>query len=226
MTPGDEAFQAEPLPALVPGRFRSPLMHVVDDALPANVATDLGAALYNRRQNLTLLGDDDSEFGWHDPAFADAHPDIAATVTRRIVAALDAACAACAVPAFDLQRVELSAVLRHHGGRDAWHDDVGSDYADRAALHLTRRLSVALFLSTEPVMFRGGAVEFANGTTIEPKHNRLAFWHPAQQHRVQPVECWSAHVLHGRWTIQGFVHGAPPDGWADRLARLREAPPT
>lgn len=48
------------------------------------------------------------------------------------------------------------------------------------------------------------------------------FFHPLQPHRVRPVECWSADLIHGRWAIHGWVLGAPPPGFAERYERLRQ----
>lgn len=217
--PTRDALAAEPRPALVPTRFRTPLFHVVDDAVPSDVAAKLGTWLYAARGHLQRVGDDAGEFRFGFEIALDDAADTLAPLRRRLLelAGDPAVLAKLCTPAFDVTGVDLRGSLLHHGGFDSWHDDTEDDP------DLQRRLAFALFLHTEPKLFAGGEVEFLDGTTVEPKNGRLALWHPFQQHRERKVECWSAHVLSGRWAVAGWIRGPAPEGWAEKVAALRKA---
>lgn len=219
-----EAFTAEPLPALVPGRLRKPLVHVQDDAAPKELIRDIGAWLFQRRDLARHAGDRSGEhcFAWEIVGLESLAPELAARVRALIVEGLTPeALEALAVPEFDLGQVEVVPVLMHHGGHFGWHDDwIGPDGQPAT----TRRVAFDLFLHTEPKRFTGGALDFPSGDSIEPTSGRLVFRHPLQMHRITPVECWAAEHLHGRWALTGWIHGTPPDGWVERVQRLRCAP--
>lgn len=216
--PTRDAMQAQERPALVPERFRRPLFHVVDDAVPGEVAAKLGAWLYHARAGLRRVGDDAGEFRFgFETGLDDA--DMLAPLRGKLLelAGDPAVLAKLCTPAFDVTGVDLRGALLHHGGFDSWHDDTEDDP------DLQRRIAFALFLHTDPKLFGGGELEFLDGTGVEPKNGRLALWHPFQQHRERKVECWSAHVLSGRWAVSGWLLGPAPEGWAAQVAALRQA---
>jgi len=139
---------------------------------------------------------------------------IAATADPEVLDALS-------IPAFDLRFVEIHATLYHHGSHFIWHDDApGYD----GEIVPSRRATFCYYMHSTPKMFAGGELEFLDGTEVEPKNDRLCLFHPIQQHRVKRVECWSSHVLHGRWALMGWVHGEPPEGWVERIPELRGKP--
>jgi len=217
------AFDHPADPPVVPGRFMTPLVHVVDDAMPAEWVSELGKWFFAHRAQFYRGGDEEGlqRFCWELPELDKLAPDLVAPFRKRLVDAIEPALEPCRVPAFDLRFVEVTATLYHHGSHFTWHDDVpGYD----GEVVPSRRLTFCYYLHTEPKMFKGGELEFLDGTTVEPKNNRLVLFHPVQQHQVRRVECWSSHVLHGRWALMGWIHGDPPAGWLDKLPRLRGVP--
>lgn len=215
-----ESMKAEASPALVPTRFHRALVHVVDEAVDAADAADLGHWLHEHRWELQLA-QSPGVMRWqlnHLDARAENH---AATIRKAVLDSLDAASEACAVPPFDVLHIETHATLYHHGGQFDWHDDI-EDY--EGEIVPTRRLSFCCYFHSPQQMFSGGELEFMDGTTVAPKHRSIALFHPVQQHRVRAVECYSAEALHGRWAVTGWVHGEPPEGWLERLPRLRGRP--
>jgi len=213
-------FEIEPAPALLPGRFRKAMVHTVDDLMPGAWMQSLGAWLAVHRERFERGGDANGarRFNWELLRFDEHAADLAAQLRARLVEAYPAALAACCVPEFDLQSVEQTATLYHHGSHFDWHDD-GPGYDGTFAP--TRRMAFAYYLHTPAKMFTGGELEFMDGTAVEPRCNRVAFFHPLQQHRVRLVECWSADPLHGRWAVMGWLHGDPPPGWLERVPFLR-----
>jgi hypothetical protein len=216
---------ADPAPEVVPGRMRRALLHVADDFMPEEWVAGLGRWLFEHRLEFVRGGDETGwqRFNWELCELERYAPNFVLPFRQRLIAELDKAQAACSVPAFDLRYVEVTATLHHHGGHFTWHDDVPGYTGEVVP---SRRISFAYYLHAEPKMFSGGELEFLDGTLVEPKNNRVAMFHPVQQHRVRPVECWSAHVLHGRWALIGWVHGDPPPGWVERLPALRGIPPS
>lgn len=218
-----KTLAAEPLPTLVPNRFREPLFAVEDNAMPPEFAGALSRWLFENRRRFLRGGDDAGlqRFNF-ELADIDQHcPDLLAPFKRKLIAAHVGALERLAVPAFDLRFIETHATLHHHGGHFTWHDDAPGYDGEFVP---SRRVTFAYYMHTDPKMFAGGELEFLDGTAVEPKHNRLCFFHPVQQHRVRPVECWSAHMLHGRWALIGWLHGDPPAGWLERLPALRGEP--
>lgn len=212
-----DLYRMESEPALVPHRFRRPLHLVLDGAVSPKFESAVGPWLHARRLNFWRAGDEQGEgrFAWEMEHVDQADPELFAELRRTVIEKLPEALEACVVPEFDLEGVEMHASVYHHGSHYAWHEDLEGP-EDR------RRLAFAYYLRTEPTMFKGGELEFLDGTTIEPESGRLAFWHPLQAHRVRPVECWSADLIHGRWAIYGWLLGAPPPGFAERYQRLRQ----
>lgn len=198
---------------VVPTRFRAPLKHVVDDFMPAEFVASFARWAMQHRSEFFRDGDVEGDYSFHyTHRDFDTH-DLATTFRTKLVAAIPEALGPCCVPEFDLQGVEQFAALFHHGAHEAWHDDIDEQHR--------RRLGFVYTMHSEPRMFTLGDIEFVDGTTVEPKNNRLVFLHPLQQHRTRRVECWSAHVLHGCWTIRGWLLGAPPEGWRERVDVLR-----
>ena len=224
-SPTQKLMAAEATPAFVPNRFRDPLYHVEDDALDESVASNIGRWLHHNRDKLTRGGDDygNTRFDYELWNVDELAPELVAPIKKKLcdIAADPAVLASLSVPAFDLRYIEMHAHLYHHGSHFGWHDDGPSP---EGRLVPTRRISFCYYMHTEPKMFSGGALEFLNGTTVEPNNNRLAVFHPIQQHRVRRVECWSAEVLSGRWALSGWIHGDPPEGWVERVPKIRGVP--
>jgi len=215
---------ADAVPPVVPNRFREPIYHVIDDAVDGRVAEELGQWLYFNRDKLNRVGDDAGEYLFafempskaldDAPGLSDVRKRLAGIATDKDV--LTKLC----VPEFDPSVAEIAADLVHHRGHRAWtHDAVTLD----GEVAATRRIAFALHLHSDPRMFTGGDIEFGDGTTVEHKANRLVLWHPCQTYRVRRVECWSAHVLDGRWSVFGWIHGPSPAGWADRVREIMDA---
>jgi hypothetical protein len=215
---------AEPLPPIVPQRMREALYSVDDEAMPREFAGQVGRWLHDNRTKFGQIGDPEGryQFGYALPA-VDDHADMLGPLRARIMEAvadeakLDAIC----VPAFDARHVEVDAALYHHGGHHDWHDSAA---AWDGTIVESRRVAFCYWLASDPQMFEGGELEFLDGSTIEPHNNRLAIWHPIQQTRIRRVECWSSSFLHGRWALTGFVHGDPPEGYVERIPKMRGVP--
>ena len=212
-----DLYRMESEPALVPHRFRRPLHLVLDGAVPSSFEAEVGPWLHAQRLHFLRAGDEEGRgrFAWEFDHVDQANAELFAKLRAKIVEKLPEALEACAVPEFELEGVEMHASVYHHLGHYIWHEDLES--ADDR-----RRLAFAYYLRTDPPMFKGGELEFLDGTAIEPESGRLVFFHPLQPHRVRPVECWSADLIHGRWAIHGWVLGAPPPGFAERYERLRQ----
>jgi hypothetical protein len=222
-TPTRRLMRMDPNPPAVPNRFREALLHVADDALDESVSATIGQWLYDHRGQLTRGGDEagDVRFNYEVLNIEKHAPEILRPLRRKLLElagdaeVLDKVC----VPAFDLRNLEMHATLYHHGAHFGWHDDAVA--ADGRTIIESRRLAFCYYMHSEPKMFNGGALEFLDGTSVTPKNNRLVLFHPVQQHRVLAVECWSSHVLHGRWAIVGWLHGDPPAGYRERLPAMR-----
>ena len=227
MSSPTQKMLADPDAPLVPNRFREPLYHVIDDVVDESVAAKLGRWFCDHRHELSRGGDEFGNSRWNFEMldvdrFAEVADAIKPIKKKLIELASDATLLdKLAVPEFDLRHIETHATLYHHGSHFNWHDDApGPD----GGLVPTRRITFTYYMHTEPKLFSGGELEFIDGTTVEPKNNRLVLFHPIQQHRVRPVECWSSHVLDGRWALVGWLHADAPDGWLERLPKLRGTP--
>lgn len=220
-SPTRDLYAAQPKPPVVPHRFREALVATIDDAIDEEAAGALGQWFAEHRGSLRRVGDEQGTFRFHfetNELDADAPAQLLAPLRARLMkvdaALLDKLC----VPEFDVRGVEMRASLFHHGSHYEWHDDV-LDEDDEVATD--RRVAFALTLHTPTPMFSGGELEFLDGSTVAPRHNRLTLWHPVQRHRVRAVECYSAHVMHGRWAVEGWLLGDAPDGWEERLPAIR-----
>jgi hypothetical protein len=158
--------------------------------MPVEYTTEVGAWAYSTRAAFQRIGDDtgDLEFAW---ALHDCNQHAAtlmSSLRRRVWSALDQH-----VPTeliAGIADITMDALLLHHGGRISW----------RAA---PTRIDWIYYLHSSPKMYSGGAVEMIDGQLIEPQNNRLVLL--GSSYRITPVECWSAHPLHGCWAITGSV---------------------
>lgn len=197
-------------------------MHVIDDAMPLDFSAELSRWIDANRRLFVRGGDEAGEERFnYEVTDVEQHFDGMApfqkTISERYPEALDA----CFVDDFDLRFVEMHATCHHHENFFVWHDDA-CGYDGRIVE--TRRLTFCYYMHTDPKMFSGGELEFLDGTRVEPKNNRLVFFHPLQQHQVRRVECWSARPLHGRWALMGWIHGDPPPGYREAVPQLRGRP--
>jgi hypothetical protein len=225
-TPTRRLLQMDPMPPAVPNRLREALFFQMEDALDEDDSAAIGQWLYSNRDRLERGGDELGTHRFnHEILNVEKHaPPLLRPLRQRLTQLLgeqDMLRRLC-VPAFDLRGIEMHATLHHHGGHFVWHDDAVA--SDGETVMETRRLSFVYYMHSTPKMFSGGSLEFLDGTAIEPQNNRLVLFHPVQQHRVLRVECWSSHVLHGRWAITGWLHGDAPAGYVDRLPRMRGEP--
>jgi Rps23 Pro-64 3,4-dihydroxylase Tpa1-like proline 4-hydroxylase len=183
----------------LPERLRVARYKVFDEVMPTEWLGQAGMWLHANRGLFRRGGDEDglSRFGY-ELANLDAMYKPVAELRKEIIARLDEAIESLGLEDFELDHIETHATLYHHGGTFMWHKDVESE--------TTRRLAFAFYLSAVPKMFSGGELEFLDGASVEPETNRLVVYPADQQHRVRPVECWSAEFLHGRWAIVGWLH--------------------
>lgn len=216
----------DPRAPVVPTRLREPLYDVTDEFMPEAFAANLGGWLHQNRDRFVRGGDPEGKqrFNFELLNVDDYAPaELFAPFKKALIEkasepdVLEALC----VPEFDLRLVETHATLYHHGSHFDWHDDAPSP---EGQLVESRRITFCYYMHAEPAMFAEGELEFLNGETVAPKNNRLVLFHPLQQHRVRRVECWSAHFLHGRWALTGWLHGDAPDGWLERVPQLRGRP--
>ena len=203
----------------MPARYRNALVHVIDDAMPETFVTATGRWLYENRARLVRGGDEQGVARFnYELVDADQACDLG-QLKSRIVDAIPEAIATNGIPDFDLAYIECHATLYHHGGHFCWHTDAPGYDGEFVP---SRRLAWCFYMHTQPKMFSGGELEFLDGTKVCPSNNRLVLFHPLQQHQIRKVECWSAHVLHGRWAMFGWVHGPAPDGY--RAPEIHGAP--
>jgi Rps23 Pro-64 3,4-dihydroxylase Tpa1-like proline 4-hydroxylase len=220
--------QTEPLCAAmtdVPYHVRPSRYHVQDDLMPKewlNMAT----AEFSRHRD-ALTWDHGDGYGdracWIVRDAREQYPQLCAALIQTLYQAIPDAVKACGIPEFQPTGIEVCQTLYHHGGYFKWHDDM-NDHGGN--FRIDRRLTFIYYLNRMPKLFSGGDLEFMDGCTIEVQNNRLLMFEPMQVHRVQPVECWSADPLDGRWTITGWIHGDAPKAYTDRLLALRAEKPS
>lgn len=212
-------------PPCVPNRFREAIYHTTDDALGPAANGALGKWLYEHRDKLVVGGDERGvdRFNHETIEVDKLMPDLVDPLRKKLIELTsdEDVLRQLATPAFDMRYIEMHSTLYHHGAHFIWHDDAVS--YDQHVVP-TRRVTFCYYMHTEPKMFDGGELEFMDGTKVEPKNDRLVLFHPVQQHRVRKVECWSAHVLHGRWAIMGWLHGDTDADWVARIPSLRGRP--
>lgn len=203
--------QAAAVAGPLPDRYQPARHHVVDGLMPDEFVSSMGSWLHHNRGSLECISEYDGEerYSYELPEL-ESHCELTAPFRARLFDEVEAALQACEVARFEVGRVEMQASLYHHGSHFNWHTDLPGDQHDPdfVAYARSRRLSFCYYLHSTPKMFTGGDLEFLDGTSIEPKTNRLVFFDPAQVHRVTRVESWSAgHALHGRWALSGWLHG-------------------
>lgn len=215
-------YRCDPAPEVIPDRLQRPLVHVVDGFLRADdrkFEADLGPWIAARRQDFAQVVDDECIFrmGWTITNVTDMEPELFRPFRKLVLEAAPAAFDPCAVAEFDLTDVSMGISVYHHGNFYQWHrDSAGPDDS--------RRMGFAFFVHTAPKMFKGGEIEFLDGSVVEPEHNRLVFYNPLQPHRVAPVECWTPDIMHARWVVHGWLHGEPPPGYAEMYDRVTRVP--
>lgn len=184
----------------LPERYRAARFTTFEEVMPKKWLAEVGEWLHSQRNNFRRGGDEDGRerFSYELAAMDEIYKQTA-TLKAEVAARLDDAVKLVGVPDFDLEFIECHATLYHHGNHYAWHNDTEG----------ARRLAYCLYMHTDPRMFSGGELEFADGTMVDANHGRLAIYDPNQQHRIRRVECWSAAFLHGRWALSGWIHGAP-----------------
>lgn len=184
----------------LPPRLQPARRFQVDHAMPGDWQQAAGLQLHELRRHLVLNSDPDiSPFiGWTLHDIDTLAADLVRPLRARLLGLVDEATKACGV---DLRspvtRATFVASLMHHGGREDWLTIRGENDPPELWWELT--------LHSDPKLFRGGEAEWLDGTAIAPDAGRLVLWDPRQARRIAPVECWSAHVLHGRWSIGGLV---------------------
>lgn len=213
------AFAAPTPESIAPARLRRPLATVVEDAVAPGIVERLARWLHQHRDRVIRAASRDLRFEVLD--FEDLAPDVAASLRRTVLDPLELpeTLESIGVPEFMPTGVELVPTLLHHGGFRAWGDGWFDAVGNPAPM---RRVGFELFIgsASEPV-FKGGEVEFPNGDVVIPRPNRLAVFHPLQWSRTRAVECYSPDMLHGRWSVAGWILGFPPEGWLERVERLR-----
>lgn len=182
----------------LPARYRRPRFMTWDEVMPHEWLGEVGEWMNHARGRFRQGGDGQGRFGWELVNVADDLPAIA-DLKGAVLDRMDDALLKTEVAPFEVAEVEAHATLYHHGGRFESHVDVGEGVE-------SRRLAFALYLHTSPRMFSGGELEFPDGTTVEPRNNRLVIYDPTQRHAIRRVECWSADFLHGRWAVSGWLH--------------------
>lgn len=215
-------YKTEAHDAVVPDRLQRPLVQVIEGFLRGDdrsFEADLGPWLAAKRQDFAQVSDDDCmlRMSWYIGGVMEQNPELFRPFKKLVLEAAPDAFDACAVAEFDLTDVTIGVSAYHHGNFYQWHrDSSGPDD--------TRRLGFCFFVHTAPKMFKGGEIEFLDGSVITPEHNRLVFYNPLQPHRVAPVECWTPDIMHGRWTVHGWLHGEPPPEYAALYERVVSVP--
>ena len=214
------AFAAPTAGAIAPGRLRRPLADVLGHAATDELLEGLATWLNTHRTDVVRVHDPAGrpQFGFAVPEFETLAPDLAASARRLILAKMPEALEAIGVPEFEPTGVEFAPTLYHHEGERGW----GDGWTDTGGTPVPmRRVAFDLLTVAAQPRFKGGDIEFPNGDVVTALPRRLAFLHPLQAHRIRRVECFSADMLHGRWSLSGWVLGHPPAGWLDRVAALR-----
>jgi len=186
--------------------------------MPARWIEEAGKALFYQRNQFELLADDlGVAFRFHQYAAMEVELEaLAGELRKRICEVYPNHLGACGVPEFAFESLTVDARLHHHHCFTGWQQEA---FDDQGQIVGNRMLAWQLTLHTEPKMFSGGEVELADGTLLEPAVNRLVLYHPAQLAKVRQVECWSAHALHGRWSLTGYVYGKA-EGWLESIREL------
>lgn len=213
------AFAAPTPESIAPARLRRPLAMVVEDAVSPGIVERLGRWLHEHRFRVLRAASPEPRFEVLN--FENLAPDLAGVLRRTVLDPLELpeTLESIGVQDFTPTGVELVPTLLHHGGSRAWGDGWFDAAGEPAPM---RRVGFELFFgSVTDQMFKGGEIEFPNGDVVIPRPNRLAVFHPLQWSRTRAVECYSPDMLHGRWSVAGWILGFPPEGWLERVERLR-----
>jgi len=185
----------------IPMRYRDALWHGVGKAMPVQWCAELGGWLHSHRSTLRRGGDDQGTYRFnYELLDVERSCELLAPFRKLLTTELENALAPCMVDPFELESIEMHATLYHHGSHFDWHTD-----ADEIE---TRQLAFAYYMHSTPKRFKGGDLEFIDGTLVPPDNNLLVLFNPRQKHRVREVECWSSGVLDGRWALTGWLHKA------------------
>lgn len=138
-------------------------------------------------------------------------PEMIAPFRSRLMRRVEAAAKRTGAGDVNVEFIETHLTLHHRGSFFVWHDDLpGYD----GELVPSRRLSYCWYFHTDPKFFDGGELEFWCGRRVPPDHNTLVMFDPRWKHKVNTVDCYSRHALHGRWALMGWIHGPKPEGHA------------
>lgn len=161
--------------------------------MPLEFSTEVGAWAYSARTHFERVGDDEGEyeFAWQLSKLELHAPKLFAQLRARIWDALPQAREQIKFEG-EPRDIACEAQLLHHGGKRAWW-----------IAATPREPRWIYWMHSSPQMFSGGGVETLDGQIIQPRNNRLLL--VASQHRFQPVECWSAHPIHGSWCLTGSI---------------------
>lgn len=120
--------------------------------------------------------------------------------------------------AFPMGRRELQVTGHGDGGFFNIHRDAS---ADPASPSWARHVTFIYYFHRQPRRFTGGDLllfdaaghaqsggEEFSFTRIDPVHNSLVFFQSNRLHTVTRIECPSADLLDGRWTVNGWLHHA------------------
>lgn len=181
-------------PDTAPLRYQPARVHAVPEAVPGEFANLLSQWLLFNRDKLEVTGDGVGHI-YHELRDVDTYCEHLSPVRDAVVRALPDAFDTCRVEPFDLASLDVHAALYHHRSFAKWggHTTPGEV------------LAYELYLHAAPKMYSGGELEFLDGTTVEPDSGTLVVYDPAQRHRVNPVNCWSHDLLHGRWSLFGWA---------------------
>jgi len=158
-----------------------------------------------RNQHLFVEGGDgERRRNWEIGDMCD-HRSPAQTLKDKLIAAAPTAFARCQVKPFDIDWLEMHAIVHHNKDVFEWHTDhFESSGIERAE---TRTLTFCYYLQQKPRAFIGGELEFWDGTRIDCAHDQLVWINPYQVHRVRRVAVpESNRFLDGRISLIGWLH--------------------
>ena len=183
----------------LPPRYREAKVAIFDELMPSEWLADVGQWLFMQRGSFWRGGDEEKSFHYELLNVDELHAPFL-LLKKEIVSRLAGALESFSDEPMEISAAWMHASLHHHGSRTDWQASV--DELDEPRIY-----SFCFFLHSNPTMFSGGEIEFVDGTTVSPGHNRLVIFDARQEHRIRRVECWSAEFLHGRWAVFGWMHG-------------------
>ncbi|GAB5470075.1 MAG: hypothetical protein Kilf2KO_31050 [Rhodospirillales bacterium] len=122
---------------------------------------------------------------------------------------------------FDVSQVELQLTASYHGDFYHAHHDITLGEADSVA---GRKVSFVYYYHLTPAAFAGGALRLYDHypgegthtreryTTVLPLANRLVLFRSEALHEVMPVVAPGGQAEAGRFTLNGWLHGAGAGG--------------